>query len=160
MDFIYFCFGHSGGLNPACIRILPKGFFVPGILNNIQQIRQNVFSSYHQDRYRYLRCVFLARLILLPTLASMGRIQSYSHIFVHYNTLHHCQPSDAHTYIQSFSFSVYKYMTYSSGKTDRIGAPRYYGLIGRMWTYVYSYGKHLNIPAHVEDHSFRGTVER
>ena len=72
--FIYFCFGHSGGLNPARIRILPKSFFVPGILNNIQQIRQNVFSSYHQDRYRYLRCVFLAQLILLPTLASMGRI--------------------------------------------------------------------------------------
>ena len=37
----------------------PLGSFVPGILNNVQQIRQSVYSSYHQDRYRYLRCVFL-----------------------------------------------------------------------------------------------------
>ena len=27
----------------------PLGSFVPGILNNIKQIRQNVYSSYHQD---------------------------------------------------------------------------------------------------------------
>ena len=44
--------GHSGGLNPARRRILPRGSFVPGILNNIQQIRQTVYSSYHQGRYR------------------------------------------------------------------------------------------------------------
>ena len=42
----------------------PLGSFVPGILNNVQQIRQSVYSSYHQDRYRYLRCVFLIRLAL------------------------------------------------------------------------------------------------
>ena len=42
----------------------PLGSFVPGILNNAQQIRQSVYSSYHQDRYRYLRCVFLIRLAL------------------------------------------------------------------------------------------------
>ena len=45
-------FGYSGYLNPVRIRILPQGSFVPGILNNIQQIRQNVCSSYRQDNYR------------------------------------------------------------------------------------------------------------
>ena len=44
-----FLFGHSEDLNPARIPILPQGSFVPGILNNIEQIRQNVYSSYHQD---------------------------------------------------------------------------------------------------------------
>ena len=29
-----------------------------------------------------------------------------------------------------------------------------------MWTCVYSYGENLSIPAHVEDHSLRETVER
>ena len=41
-----FFFGHSGYLKPACIRILPPGSFAPAILINIQQIRQNVHSSY------------------------------------------------------------------------------------------------------------------
>ena len=49
---IFIFFGHSGYLKPARIRILPPGSFAPGILIHIQQIRQNVYSSYHQDRYR------------------------------------------------------------------------------------------------------------
>ncbi len=48
----------------------------------------------------------------------------------------------------------------TSGITDRMRALRYYGLIGRMWTCVYSYGENLSIPAHVEDHSLGETVER
>ena len=66
-----------------------------------------------------------------------------------------------HIHIYKVSASVYISTWHAaSAKTDRIGPPRYYGLIGRMWTYVYSYGKHLSNPAHVEDHSLRGTVER
>ena len=48
----------------------------------------------------------------------------------------------------------------SSGIIDKMRAPRYYGLIGRMWTCVYSYEENFSIPAHVEDHSHRDTVER
>ena len=59
-----FFLGHSRDIKPARIRILPQGSFAPGILINIQQIRQNVYSSYHQDRYRQLRCAVLTRLVL------------------------------------------------------------------------------------------------
>ena len=48
-------FFHSGDLKPARIRILPQGSLRPGIFDNTQQIRQNVYSTYHQDRYRHLR---------------------------------------------------------------------------------------------------------
>ena len=52
----------------------PLGFRVPGILNNIQQSHQNVYSSYHQAHYRRrLRCVFLTRHLLGPILVSRGR---------------------------------------------------------------------------------------
>ena len=52
MIFFFFFFGHSRDLKPARIRILSPGSFTPGILNNIKQVRQNVCSSYRQDRYR------------------------------------------------------------------------------------------------------------
>ena len=52
----------------------PLGSRVPGILNNIQQSHQNVYSSYHQAHYRRrLRCVFLTRHLLGPILVSRGR---------------------------------------------------------------------------------------
>ena len=71
-SIFFFFFGHSGDFKPARIRILPQGSLVPGILDNIQQIRQSVYSSYHQDRYRHLRCVFLTRLNLTPRLEAWG----------------------------------------------------------------------------------------
>ena len=49
---IFLFFGHSGYLNSARIRILPPGSFAPGNLIYIQQIRRNIYSSCHQDRYR------------------------------------------------------------------------------------------------------------
>ena len=55
----------------------PLGSFVPGILNNVQQIRQSVYSSYHQDRYRYLRCVFLTRLASLTHTRKHGGLVGY-----------------------------------------------------------------------------------
>ena len=55
----------------------PLGSFVPGVLNNVQQIRQSVHSSYHQDCYRYLRCVFLTRLASLTHTRKHGGLVGY-----------------------------------------------------------------------------------
>ena len=102
-----FLFGHSEDLNPARIRILPQGSFVPGILNNVQQTRQSV------TRLTIRTAIVICVVSSLPDCTSITRqfVCDGSQVMItpcaHHITLDHCQPSGAHRYI----LHIYKWYT-------------------------------------------------